>query len=122
MSSIVLTWVEPLYKAKLTIIFDRKQPVFKQQFIDTYIICIKGPSPKCLKLGRDFEKKVKKIFGPCINRNGYHYTWSGDEQLIAEVERLWMTTHHKTKMPHTHMINKAKVQGFVCERKHKDIN
>ncbi len=92
-SSTVSTRVEPPYGAKPNIIFDRKQLVSKQQFTNTYNICIKGPSPKCLKL-RDFEKEeVEKIFGPYINRNGYHYTWSSDEQLIAEVERLWMITH-----------------------------
>jgi hypothetical protein len=62
-----------------------------------------------LKLGKDFEEEeVENIFRPCINRSGYHYTWSSDEQLITEVERVWMITHHKTKMPHMHMINKVK--------------
>jgi hypothetical protein len=72
----ISTWVEPLYGAKPNIIFDRKQFVSKQQFTYTYGICIKDPSPKCLKLGKDFEEEeVENIFGPCINRNGYHYTW-----------------------------------------------
>lgn len=27
---------------------------------------------KCLKLGKDFEEtKVEKVFGLCINKNGY---------------------------------------------------
>jgi hypothetical protein len=48
-SLVVLVWVEPLNGTKPSIIFDRKQHVSKQQFVDTYDICIKGLSPKCLK-------------------------------------------------------------------------
>jgi hypothetical protein len=77
--------------------FLTKNIIFQRQFIETYGLCNKGLSPKCLKLCKDFEKaKVEKVFGPCINKNGYRYTWYGDEKIIAEVESLWMITHLKT--------------------------
>jgi hypothetical protein len=66
-------WVEPLYGKKPSVIFDKKQPIFKQQFAYTYNICNKGLLPKCYKLGRNFGKEnVKKFFGYYINRNGYN--------------------------------------------------
>jgi hypothetical protein len=50
-----------------------------------------------LKLSRDFEEtKVEKVFGPCINKNGYRYTWCGDEKIIIEVESFWMIIHQRT--------------------------
>jgi hypothetical protein len=30
----------------------------------------------------------EKFFEPFINRNDYHYTWSNDAKIIAEVESL----------------------------------
>jgi hypothetical protein len=66
-------WVEPLYGKKLNVIFDKKQPISKQQFAYTYDICNKGPLPKGFKLGRNFEKEnVKKKIGSYINKNGYN--------------------------------------------------
>jgi hypothetical protein len=44
-----------------------------------------------LKLGRDFEEhEVEALFGPCISWNGYRYIYMDNEQLIAQVEKLWM--------------------------------
>jgi hypothetical protein len=62
-----------------------------------------------LKLGRDFEEaKVENVFGSCINKNGYQYTWCGDEEIIVEVESLWMIIHQRTQLPHTRIFNKVK--------------
>jgi hypothetical protein len=37
------------------------------------------------ELGKDFEEtKVEKVFGSCITKNGYWYTWCGDEEIIVE--------------------------------------
>jgi hypothetical protein len=84
--SAISMWVEPLYKAKPTTIFDRKQLVFKQQFANTYGIYIKGPSLKCLKLEKDFEEEdVEKIFGPCIT----------SEEILSFASKKIMTTSPK---------------------------
>jgi hypothetical protein len=62
---VVSSWVDPLYSTPPVIKFDKKLPVFRNQFIEQYHICGKGPSPKCLKLGKDFEHaKVDALFGP----------------------------------------------------------
>ncbi len=109
------SWVDPLYDTPPIIIFDKKQHVFWNQFIEQYHICGKGPSPKCLKLGKDFEEvEVEALFGPSISRNGYQYSWSNDEVLIVEVENLWMIAHQRTQIPNTLMINKVEAQGFGC--------
>jgi len=52
--------------------FDRKTPISRRQFFEKYDICNTRPSPKHLKVGRDFqEEEVKAIFGLVISRNGY---------------------------------------------------
>jgi hypothetical protein len=64
---------------------------------------------------------VKALFGPCINWNGYRYTYTNNEQLIAQVEKLWMTSHQKAQMPTTRMINKAETMGIICQKKGHDF-
>jgi hypothetical protein len=44
------------------------------------------------------------------------------KKFIGEIERLWMIAHQKTQVLHTQMINKVEVQGFVCQKKGKDVN
>jgi hypothetical protein len=91
---VVSSLVDPLYGTPPIIIFDKKQPFFHNQFVEQYHICGKGPSPKCLKLGKDFEEvEVKALSRSSISRNGYRYSWSNDEVLITEVENLWMIAH-----------------------------
>ncbi len=71
--------------------FDKKKLVYWNQYVEQYHICYKGPSSKCLKFGKDFERvEVETFFRPSINGNGYWYSWSNDEVLIAEVENLCM--------------------------------
>jgi hypothetical protein len=67
--------------------FLTKKFIFQRQFVETYGLYSKGLSPKSLKLGKDFEeRKVEKVFRSCITKNGYWYTWCGDEEIIMEVE------------------------------------
>ncbi len=64
-------WVEPLYGTPPNIILDINNPIFRKQFVATYGMCCEGPSPKHLKLNRDFvEGEVENIFGPCLKKNG----------------------------------------------------
>jgi hypothetical protein len=104
--------------------FSTQKIIFWRRFVESYGLYSKILSPKCLKLGKDFEKtKVKKVFGSCITKNGYLYTWCGDEGIIVELESLWMITHQITSLPHTQIINKTKAWGFVGYKfKGKDIN
>ncbi len=61
--------------------------------------------------------------GVATNMNGYWYTWSNDEEIIVQIESLWMILHQITQvLPHTRMINKVEAWGFVYQRKGKDIN
>jgi hypothetical protein len=63
--------------------FSTKKIISWRQFVETYGLCNKGLSPKCLKLSKDFEEtKVEKVFGLCITKNGYWYTWCGDEESL----------------------------------------
>jgi hypothetical protein len=77
----------------LDITFDKKTPISKKQFFKKYDICNIKPSPKHLKVGRDFqEEEMEAIFGRVISKNGYRYCHTNDEVLIAKVKTLWMTT------------------------------
>jgi hypothetical protein len=79
--------------------------------------------PKWLKVGKDFkEHEVEALFGPCINKNGYRYTYTNDEEVIAFVEMLWMTMHQRTQVPSICMTNKVAIKRIVCERKGKQVN
>jgi hypothetical protein len=62
------------------------------------------------------------LFGPLINKNGYRYTHSEDEEFIARVERNWMITHQKSKLPNSRLINKAEARGYVVENKGVKVN
>jgi hypothetical protein len=55
------------------------------------------------------------MFGPCINNNGYIYTYTNDKELIPFVEMLWK------HVPNIYMINKPKVRRIVCEWKGKQV-
>jgi hypothetical protein len=70
----------------------------KREIFDKYVnLCSKRPTLEHLKVGRDFlEEKVEALFGPSINRNGYQYCHTNDEELIARVENLFMVMHQRT--------------------------
>jgi hypothetical protein len=95
---VVSSWVDPLYGTPPKIIFDKKPLPSRKEIFDKFVdLYSKRPTPKHLKVGRDFlEKKVEAIFGPSINRNGYRYCHTNDEELIARVENLFMVTHQWT--------------------------
>jgi phosphopantetheine adenylyltransferase len=76
-----------------------------------------GISPNNLRIG----KEVEPLFRPCTFKNGYKYSFS-DEKLISNVETLWMATQQKTQVPSSQLINKAKAQGIMYEKKGKQIN
>lgn len=87
-------WVKPMYGIQPNMIFDRKNHVIQKQFAKMYGICNKGTSPKHLKKGMDFQRvDIENIFGPCHNKIGYRYTWSKDEEIIGDIQRLWMIVH-----------------------------
>jgi len=81
------------------IIFDRKVPLTRKQFAKVYGLCNIGPSPKKLKLGLDYiEKKVLELFKPLTKKNGYHYSFNNNLELVKHIEELWMIAHHRMKM------------------------
>jgi len=53
--SIVSPYVHPLYGEPPKIIFDRCVLVSHKQFVEVYNVCNKGPSPKGLRLSKDFQ-------------------------------------------------------------------
>jgi hypothetical protein len=73
--------------------------------------------PKNFRIG----KEVEALFKPYTFKNGYKYSFS-DEKLISSVETLWMATHQRTQAPRSWLINKAKAQGIMYEKKGKQIN
>jgi hypothetical protein len=69
---VVFSWIDPLYGTPPIIMFDKKKLVYWNQYVEQYHICYKGPSSKCLKFGKDFERvEVETFFRPSINGNGY---------------------------------------------------
>jgi hypothetical protein len=69
---VVFSWIDPLYGTPPIIMFDKKKLVSWNQYVEQYHICYKGPSFKCLKFGKDFERvEVEAFFRPSINGNGY---------------------------------------------------
>ncbi len=92
---VVYSWVDPLNGTPLEIIFDKKALPSRKEIFDKYVnLCSKRPTPKHLKVGRDFlEEKVETLFGPSINRNRYRYCHTNDEELIVTVENLFMVAH-----------------------------
>jgi hypothetical protein len=65
-------YVDPLYGEPLKIIFDRRVFVFHKRIVEVYNLCSEGPSPKSLKLSKDFQKEeVHELFGPFVSKNGY---------------------------------------------------
>jgi hypothetical protein len=68
----VSLYVDPLYGEPLKIIFDKCVFVFQKTIVEIYNLCNKGPSPKRLKLSKDFQKEeLHELFGPCLSKNGY---------------------------------------------------
>jgi hypothetical protein len=92
--NIILPYTHVLFVEASQIIFDRKLPLLCQQFEEVYNLSNIGPSPKRLKLGLDSSKdKVRALFGPHGNKNGYMYCYSDDKELIKYVKELWMIVH-----------------------------
>jgi hypothetical protein len=76
-----------------------------------------------LKLGLDYtEEEALELFGPFTNKNGYHYNFNKNLELVKHIEELWMITHQHTEMPTTQIINKVLIQGIVYERKNHPVN
>jgi hypothetical protein len=43
-----------------------------KRIVEVYNLCNKGPSPKSLKLRKDFQKEeVHELFGPWVSKIGY---------------------------------------------------
>jgi hypothetical protein len=90
-------YVELLYGKPSKIIFDKKKSVSRNQFAKKYCFCNKGLSPKMLRIRKDcIKEEVQELFGPYNTKNGYRYCFNDDEEFIANVEELWMTTHQRT--------------------------
>ncbi len=113
-----------MYGTPPKIIFDKKTLPFRKEISNKYVdLCNKRPTPKHLKIARDFlEEEVEALFGPSIIMNKYRYCHINDDELIARIENLFMVTHQRTQVPNTHIINKAEVKGIICKRKGKDVN
>ncbi len=83
----VSLYVDPLYNEPLKIIFDKCVFVFHKKIVEVYNLCNKGPSPKSLKLSKDFQKEeVHELFKPCVSKNGYWYCFSDNVDIIKHVE------------------------------------
>jgi hypothetical protein len=81
---------------------------------NNYLKNNKGISPKHSRIGKDLEEtEVEALFGTCIDRNGYMYCHSNNEELMAHVETLWMQTHQSIQVPHTCMTNEAEAHDIV---------
>ncbi len=115
---IISSWVDPLYETPPKIIFDKKTLPSKKEISSKYVdFCSKKFTPKHLKVGRDLlEEEVEALFGPSMNKNGYQYCHTNDEELIAIIEYLFMVIHQQTQVPNTHVINKAEARGIICKR------
>jgi hypothetical protein len=115
---LVSSWVDPLYGTPWKIIFEKKTLPSKKEISDKYVdLCSKGPTPKHLKVGRDFlEEEVKALFGPSINRNGYQYCHTNDEELISRIENSFMAMHQQTQVPNTHMINSVETRDRMWKK------
>jgi hypothetical protein len=101
-------YVHPMFAYPPKIIFDKKVPLTHKQFIEAYGLCNIGPFPKKLKLGLDYTKEeVLELFGFLTNKNGYHYNFNNNLELVKHIENLWMIAHQHTKMPTMQIINKA---------------
>jgi hypothetical protein len=71
--------------------------VFWSQYPNKYGFCNKRLSPKMIKIGKDcIKEEVEELFGPYNTKNGYCYCFNNDEELIASIEELGMTTHQRT--------------------------
>ncbi len=54
----------------------------------------KTPSLKHLKPSNNFlRNEVEKLFGLCVNKNGYHYCFNDNMEFIKCVEGVWMIMH-----------------------------
>jgi hypothetical protein len=51
-------------------------------FAEKYNFCKIGINPKRLKIGKDYIEEVQALFGCNNNKNGYHYWFNDDEELI----------------------------------------
>lgn len=116
---IIFSWVDPLYETPPKIIFDKKTLPSKKEISKKYVdLCNKRLTPKHLKVGRDLlEEEVEALFGTSMNKNGYQYWHTNDEEMITIVENLFMVIHQQTQVLNTHMINKAEARGIICKRK-----
>jgi len=66
------------------------------QFVDHYGFCFEGLSPKLVRVLIDITfKKVSRIFGPIVNRNGYNYVHNEDPGFIPKAKTLWMIAPQK---------------------------
>jgi len=84
----------PLFADPPKIIFDRKVPLTCKQSVKAYGLGSIEPSPKKLKLGLNYIKEeVLELFGPFTNKNGYHYNFNNNLELVKHIEELWMITH-----------------------------
>ena len=103
---------DPLYAEQSDIVFDGMHAVARLVFVEKYNLKNKGINPKQIRVGTHIHKEeVAELFGSILNKNGYRYGWSEDEEVIKEVERLYMSTTN------------AEASGFAYERKKKkDLN
>ncbi len=115
---VVSSWIEPLYATPPKLFFYRKNFIFHKQFFQKYALCNSSILPKNHKIGKEVEEsKVEVLLRPCIFRNQYKYSFGDDEKLISNVETLWMVTRQKTQVLSNGLINKAKTQGTMYEKK-----
>jgi hypothetical protein len=123
----VYSFVNPLFAEQPDIVWDRVNPILRTVFAQKYGLCNKGLNPKHLRVGTHcIEEDVEKLFGPCVNQNGYKYCHSEDEEFVKAVEWQWMVCHQRTGLPNTRLINKAEARGLTCERlpggRRRDVN
>jgi len=113
----LVSYIDPYYAEVLELVFDGINPVSCKTFAEKYSLNNKGANPKRLVIGLHLkEEDIEKYFGPLINRNGYRYSHIEDEELIREVEHLWMVTHQRVGVPNNRQINKSEARGYVYQK------
>jgi hypothetical protein len=124
----VYSFVNPLFAERPIIVWDRVNPISRTVFAEKYGLSNKGLNPKHLREGTHCTKEdVGKLFGPCVNQNGYKYSHKKDEEFVKAVEWQWMVYHQRTGLPNTKLINKVEPRGLTYEqllgdRRSLDVN
>lgn len=95
----------------------------RSDFASKYGLSIEGPNPKSLTAGDVSEAELEGFLGPTINKNGHRYMCVNDEELIKQIERMWMVVHQKSGVLSNRLITKGMARGFYLEKKkHKKVN